>query len=249
MNLYAIFGMHRSGHHGVLNWICEQHGDVTHLNNVRLTDNKLGFQMPRPDVGLTKYGDGHDTLINLESFRLPRWYSEGWPDAPAVADNDKVYPVLVIRRFRNWLASMAMHPGSKILKTESNEFVNDWAQRRLLPYANHLEEAMERITFPGLIVIRFDQWFADPEYREELCAQLDIPFTDAGLNVVPRFADGSTFDLRNFDGKAQEMRVLERWQHAQGTEPYERLLKKFMWIDAQSEDYFQANLRAHITPR
>jgi hypothetical protein len=244
VKLFVVIGMHRSGHHGVLNWICEQHGCITHLNNVRLSKDKKSFETPRPDICVTQYGENpYDLLVNLETFDLRRWKDQGWDKSGAVQRADEIQMILVLRRFRNWLASTAVHPGNKCLAGDvGQDAVEDWCVRRFYPYRSHLTAALGYSPIPDLLVIRFDHWFAFPEYRREIAEQLEIPFTDAGLNVVPRFASGSTFDRRKFDGKAQEMKVLERWKQAEGTEPYEKLMKIDPGLDQLSEQYFNASL-------
>jgi len=247
MKLFVVIGMHRSGHHGVLNWICEQHGCITHLNNVYLSKDHKSFETPRPDICITRYGDNpYDLLVNLETFDLRRWHNQGWDESDAIRRADEVQVILVLRRFRNWLASTAMHPGNRCLKgTVRQDVIEDWCVRRFNPYRSHMAAALGKSPIGDLLVIRFDHWFAFPEYRKELAKQLGVPFTDAGLNTVPRFAAGSTFDKRKYDGKAQEMKVLERWKKAQGTEPYEKLMKRDPELDRLSEEYFSAWLERY----
>ena len=65
-----------------------------------------------------------------------------------------------------------------------------------------------------------NEWFSDIDYRKQLAKTLDIPFTDAGLNEVRDIMKGSSFDGRQFDGKAQEMKVLERWKEYKDDDKY-----------------------------
>ena len=50
-------------------------------------------------------------------------------------------------------------------------------------------------------------------------------FTDIGLNSVPRFGGGSSFDLQRFDGKAQEMDVLNRYQQYEDHPVYKQYME------------------------
>jgi hypothetical protein len=60
--------------------------------------------------------------------------------------------------------------------------------------------------------INYNKWFEDKSYREQICKDIDIPFTDEGINYVPPDGRGSSFNKRKFNGKAQEMGVLERYK-------------------------------------
>ena len=59
----------------------------------------------------------------------------------------------------------------------------------------------------------YDRWFAEVEYRQRVAAELGVPHTDAGLQQVMNFGGGSSFEGTGTEGKAQGMRVLDRWRH------------------------------------
>ena len=61
------------------------------------------------------------------------------------------------------------------------------------------------------IKINFNQWFSSSQYRKLLADRLRLDFTDRGLEAV-RHSSWSSFDGSKFDGKAQEMQVLQRWK-------------------------------------
>ena len=68
------------------------------------------------------------------------------------------------------------------------------------------------------ILVNYNSWFASEQYRKELLYEItpEWKFTDDGINDVFDYGYGSTFDMRNFDGKGHEMKVLDRWEHLIG---------------------------------
>jgi hypothetical protein len=238
--LNVLLAMHRTGQHAVINWLCKQHGDITHYNNPYLNEDQTEWLARRPDIGEIKYGDGEDAIINLESKLPTDWEDNGWGTIPATTKYDSVKQILVIRRFRNWIASTAMHKGNKCLHDNTAD-TQSWKKwyHRLGCYRQHLDTALHAAErYPDLTVIRFDDWFSNKEYREAICANLGLTFTDAGLNDVPRFANGSTFDQRKYDGTAQKMGVLDRWKSAEHTKLYRYTMRSNPFTAAASEEYF-----------
>ena len=61
------------------------------------------------------------------------------------------------------------------------------------------------------VCINYNQWFADIEYRREIAEKLQVKFSDAGIDKVTVFGGGSSFEGKQFDGKATSMDVLNRW--------------------------------------
>ncbi|MEL6493066.1 MAG: hypothetical protein AAFQ95_24200 [Cyanobacteria bacterium J06621_3] len=62
------------------------------------------------------------------------------------------------------------------------------------------------------ICVNYSQWCADTDYRRELSAQLEIPFSDAGLDKVSSFGGGSSFDGIGLSSRAKSMSVTDRWR-------------------------------------
>jgi len=115
--------------------------------------------------------------------------------------------ILVMRDFRNWAASCLKRRDTARGKNEL-DVVQKLPQRAKL-WMKHARLAIRNPSW--LTVISFNQWFQDEEYRKRICAELCIPFTDEGLNEVMAYGNGSSFDARRYNGKAQDMGVLERW--------------------------------------
>lgn len=77
-----------------------------------------------------------------------------------------------------------------------------------VPWKQHVKKALMN---KRIIDINYNEWFKDVDYRHQLADRLGLSFTDAGLNKVPKIG-GSSFDRHKYDGKAQQMDVLNRWK-------------------------------------
>ena len=77
-------------------------------------------------------------------------------------------------------------------------------------------------------VINFNHWFSSFDYRRSLEDQHDMIESDANLEHLPKFdfGVGSTFNEREFDGKAQQMNVLRRWERVQEDPNYYQPLQR-----------------------
>jgi len=64
---------------------------------------------------------------------------------------------------------------------------------------------------------------------------LGLEFTDKGLEFVPVFGEGSSFDKRKLDGKAQQMNVFERWRSYIDHDQYRSIFKDFEIVDLSEE--------------
>ncbi len=83
------------------------------------------------------------------------------------------------------------------------------------PFIEHYLEwcraaAAGELPFENAIVVNFSLWVISKTYRADLAAQLGLDFTDEGLNEVS--CRGSSFDGFQYSGRAQEMKVLERYE-------------------------------------
>ena len=117
--------------------------------------------------------------------------------------------IIVIRDIYNMLASMlrwekerngiiGRHESIRSTKIRLDRWVN-FADEVLSPTFNHTD-------------ILFNKWFTDDAYRESICLELGLEFTDKGKQAVAGHGGGSSFDRREFNGKADQMDVLNRYK-------------------------------------
>lgn len=66
------------------------------------------------------------------------------------------------------------------------------------------------------VFINYNRWFTEEKYRDEIAGLLNLGSADRGLSEVAKWGPntwGDSFDNLNFDGRANEMKVLERWRY------------------------------------
>jgi len=102
-------------------------------------------------------------------------------------------------------------------------------------FAGTWKKHMQSARDADVIDINYNKWFSDVNYRRNLAEILGLTFTDEGINDVKSYAT-SSFDKRTFDGKAQEMKVLERWKELRKSKEYWAMIDQEM-ID-MSKSYF-----------
>ena len=74
--------------------------------------------------------------------------------------------------------------------------------------------------YSGVMFVSYNRWFKDHDYRAELADQFGLPGWDKGLDRVPTWGAGSSFDNMGHDGKATNMKVLDRWKNVIDDEIY-----------------------------
>jgi hypothetical protein len=109
----------------------------------------------------------------------------------------------------NQLASLIKNPPSRPPRVIPPEgFLAAW-----LDYAREFAGRTRRLAEQGEVLsVSYPKWFSDASYRVELAARLGVEPTDSGLNVVANFGGGSSFDGQRMTGRAQAMKVSERWR-------------------------------------
>lgn len=200
----------RSGHHAIVNWYCKQQQATTWFHNEGLRGNpKRPNETKRYDHGTEKI----HRVYNCEDFHfrnLPL-IQRKVPDARLI---------LVVRDLRNWVASCLAK--REWAQTHPNTFIYTDLHERIRIWEEHARIAIHPPEW--LYVISYDRWFADRGYRQQIAEDLGFELTDAGLNDVPERGEGSSFDGVKFDGKAQEMDVLNRYKTFEDDPEYQALV-------------------------
>lgn len=155
-----------------------------------------------------------------------------------VGRSQSKFDVLIVRDVQNWLASFVASGNSKPNGWSRyghephifNKYLDYWqiSAREFLGRTHYLPcEGFEKVC------IGFNQWFSSRAYRKRIAERLGLEYSEQYLNRLSPigfspFADGqgSTFDGARYRGRAQKMRVLERYKMLEGErlEMYNRLL-------------------------
>lgn len=87
----------------------------------------------------------------------------------------------------------------------------------------------------------YDKWFTSLEYRKQICYEIGLEHTDAGLNRMRR-SRRSSFNGMKYQRNAQKMKVLDRWKHYVRNQRYLDVLRNDELIDL-TERIFGYNLK------
>ncbi|MBI4026214.1 MAG: hypothetical protein HY360_14600 [Verrucomicrobia bacterium] len=216
---FRFLGMHRSGHHAIINWVAGLfEGEVLFANNVAYDDRRYErYQFLNPPVAGAEYRDAY--IFNVEDTDLATVVSdmEGNRWGTRLGPSDRVFNVLVVRDPLNMFASRMRHKSPHISNL-TEDSINRWKQ--------HAREHLSRSELlpADTIHIFYNAWFESAEYRKDLAKRIGMPFNDKALNVVAQWGGGSTFNKLSYDGNAQAMGVLTRWKDCQDDPVYRSLI-------------------------
>jgi len=221
--VFQTFGCIRSGQHAIINWLCSQIGNITHLNNCIRYEGDVYPKTGRFIVYRNSY-KMDSGVIGLQTFlaerRLEAYDNENFLfsfenqpytiDLPAAFD--PYVKIVIVRDVYNWLSSV-VH--SALLENPSavGVYVEQWK--------DHVAECLNEES--GAVDVNYNKWFASEEYRKELCQRLKIPHSDAGLEEVGAFGGGSSFEGMSSHGQASRMDVFNRWKAIEGEPGLRRL--------------------------
>lgn len=219
-NLYELrfFALRRSGHHAIVSWIAHHfpkpvlfiEGVTPHGNPFKDYDSMFRcvlktrcFRRYTRDL-LPKFRFIRNKYLFMSFEEQP--LAPDYLEWPLVGRSEYVRNIIVIRDPFNWMASrIKAKTSTKINLRRHHEAVFLWKQyaREYLGMTN---------TLHAKLCINYNYWFVDEQYRRSISENLGLEFTDAGLEIVPDAGRGSSFDRLKYDGKAQQMNVLGRWQ-------------------------------------
>jgi hypothetical protein len=240
-----VFALRRSGHHAILNWIRHQL-PFRHwlLNDCRLGENPFEGAVLSSSVIRGRWHEhrvfhlGRETrgrhaskgalIYNFEESDLrdvPRLMPierEGQWLGPSRQRQD----ILMLRDPFNLLASKLKWAYGDVDRPSKPSFTEVEAAREL--WKVHAREFLGETSFlSDLVPISYNAWFLDRDYRDAKAAELGFENRDVGLATVARWGptmSEDSFDGLRYDGRAQEMKVLERWKRFENDAFYRDLL-------------------------
>jgi hypothetical protein len=211
----CVAALQRSGHHAIINWITSNSANpVSFLNNCQPGVNPFLMCTEEQRIELAP----RKVLIyNYEDRPL----SAAFP--PEFLDNKKdwfgesgnsIY-VLVLRDPFNNFASKYRWAINGTKWTPQMEWVTCELPKLWKSYARELLGNTNLMPAPRVFV-NYNRWFADDKYRCDTADRLGLISVDQGLNEVAKWGPntwGDSFDNLNFEGRAHEMKVFERWRY------------------------------------
>lgn len=245
-NEIAVHSLGRSGSHAIVNWIASMFTEpVYFFNNCGLRDpfgakrryvvnNIRNRKIKRFFANLPKRGAASEAeknhcrnahkqcLMYSYEHRDIRKLEDGefMRDRTLVGKSRNRYRILILRDFFNWAASISMTKSSSPLPQSRGftKFLGLWQvyAGEFLGRTDHLKEK---------ICISFNQWFVDEDYRIGIADSLDLKYSDITLDYA---GSPSSFDAKQYrHGKAQEMKVLDRWRIVKDDANYREYLDGF----------------------
>lgn len=244
-NELRIVGMARSGIHAIVNWITAQiEGRYCFMNCVELKGNP--FEAARP------LKSGKPYLVNYDAFDLEREQKGAFSrkDYLLYSYEDCFLGMVVSDAFKahhdRWVGPSARRMDVLVLRDPFNLFASrmkagfvnpDTAEGRVIPWstARRIWKQYAREFIQGRrylpherVLISYNDWVTDAAYRRRIAQALGLTFTDAGVDSVPMCAGGSSFDGTAYDGRADEMNTLQRWEHFRDDDAYRALFDEEM---------------------
>ena len=224
LRLYAI---RRSGHHAIINWLFEQlSGSVVVANNISFTGHnstKSYIKCIEEFKNKTLKPNGNSNLIaknfsgdidflisNIEDEKLEFSFKKNDFHKQIGIGTGLIKNIIVLRDAYNCIASRIR----KDFKINYNTSHSD----KWVSYAK--EFVRETNNLPNAIRINYNKWYTSQEYRRRLSGILEIPFSDSGLQKVPSYGGGSSFDGVHFNNQSQNMKVLQRYKFMIGNSEF-----------------------------
>ena len=232
-----VIGLKRSGNHVIINWLIPHYkGKVCFLNNVEpiinpfLTfhnivdlnknlykdfdiDKEKNGKFSKKDCLIYSYEDGSFKKVLHKKFE--KNYDK------FVGRSKKRYNILILRDPFNLFASRIfryhnLYGGNVLKEIRAKKLWKSYA-REYLGETSYLGK--------DKILINYNVWFLNKDYRNNIERKLELEPSNEKVNEVLTFGEGSSFDGVKFDGKANEMKVLERWKLLADDEFYKFILK------------------------
>lgn len=256
---FRLSSMKRSGHHAVLNWLFAQCNgqricflnnavpnanpfmmqNYSQLSNYRLEDHfdpfaEAGGWLTPKDYLLYCYEDWR--LEDVFSERFEQYHDE------LVGPSDVRYDMIILRDPFNCFASRLKQWWRPWMREQIPALNTPLGRRECLDLwkafaREYLRHTSYRRHHP--VAVNYNQWFADAAYRESLADSLGLSFNDGGRDRVMFHGMGSSFNEQSFDGHAEQMQVLDRWQYYREYPVYRNLF---------AEDRELLDLAAEIFP-
>jgi hypothetical protein len=203
----------RSGHHAIIEWI------QAHFDGPRYELNDaLAFRHPFRTDWYELHGpptsNSELATINFEDVDIRRCRETPLIDLELLGRVENCRHVLVLRDPFNLLASKLRFMRTRQWWQHNEDRRKQSVDDILFLWMQMAKEFAGETDFlgPDCIRISFNQWFLSRPYRDRVAGQIGFKNQDHGVDRVSRRGDGSSFDYQSFDGRAQNMGVLNRWQ-------------------------------------
>ena len=238
-----IISMHRTGHHAVAIWLLHQKPEISSfsINTIAdwlfvvahggthiLANNGLKVHENKDREHLLSICED----VNADSLIVTH---EQETIKDSIEDAGKTFlsldkPIVVIRDFRNWVAScirMALRDDKIIEHVIDSESIRK--------YRDHIINYTEKEYY----YILYNLWATSKDYRRQICNDLGRVFTDAAKDQLSIFGGGSSFSGMKHLKTASAMDVNNRYKEMESHPYYEMMLSKYEDVLKISDTIFK----------
>lgn len=223
-----VCGIQRSGNHAIISWIIQQFDGkrACFLNNVRHGDHDPYVVAPQrkayglDDVPEAQWREAPKALLVYSYEDDAKRLTPGATSLLASAFS----PAFEAKR-ETYLGSSARRLDILILRDPANNFASRLKKLDKLTGVKDLPTIVafwkelaraaldaEARRDPETLVVRYNQWFADKRYRQQLSRQLGGVFSDATLRQVSEIGGGSSFDKTALSADVTVADVFRKWR-------------------------------------
>lgn len=210
-----VHSLHRSGIHCIVNWL-ESLFPTSLCYNI--WDEVLGLDIKKIENILKQYirispnffsliFEDFDLRMEIENLKVMEYISTLVPEAECIN-------IIILRDFFNLMASRTKSfldsgsPTPSGFLLEYSHFHIIWKQ-----YAQEYINETEYL--PNKLVISYNHWVKDQDYRKKICSRLGGQYNERTLDNVPATNGGSSFDFLEYDGCANKMNIFGRYRYLQ----------------------------------
>ncbi len=256
--LIHFYGVVRSGNHAIIYWLLHQYPDITKFQGHAYTNrertfwtrhyenylrgyfNSISFDWGNQpqfweDVALWKQynnKDNYDTTL-LFSYE-DRWLHQivGNPYNYIVESTfpaKQTYNIIVLRDFKNWLASCCKSPIAQVNWHDLNIQPSDESLYRVrglieMWYSYALECLGVTNVLGKKICINYNHWCESKEYRSFIAESMGLTFTDVGFKEIAFQGGRSSFyDYNTVSHK--DIMTKDKWKYYENYQPFHELLQ------------------------
>ena len=248
----AVAGMHRTGHHPIAVWLLHQQAGVHEFaiktiapwlfqiendQGVSILANNPLKRGPKEHSDKEKFDDimqelnPHRIIFTHEQEKLSQVAFACGHSYTVWEQNNKPTMVIVLRDFKNWLASCI-----KMAERDDKPVKDLIDESKIETYKDHFRYINQDM--PGIHHILYNQWVEDSNYRQEICEKLGLRFTDAAIDQLSIFGGGSSFDGMKYIKTAWQMQTNKRYKEMEDNPFYKAILHNHVDALLLSDEVF-----------
>jgi len=221
---FVTLSLQRSGQHAIIDWLCHQAGEIAHFNHCQFERRgTINWITPinkrvvlyrgeeKLDSGIQDRQKMQRFLCQNRNYRQALYSFEDTDIENPFLNNyirsRNPVVILILRDPYNWLASSIKH------NRNSPDLL--YVKKRML--VKYLEQALKRRNYlrQPVVIINYNKWVNQPGYRQHLCEELAIPFSeeaDSSVENIQDFGGGSSFDGLAADSGVLKSAIFRRWE-------------------------------------